>query len=165
MLDASLLTGSPLSITNDIIISIVLGVLITGYILHSGVEKIVLVALSLYIAVTLNQFIFFSVSSVGPVSGNFLILILLFIGTFFVLNRSSVGKGLSYSKKAKGRNILFGVATVGFLLTTIIPYLSLLNTPYSQFLRQSLFGQELFQLLWSLAPIVLLPILIIPKKR
>jgi hypothetical protein len=82
-----------------------------------------------------------------------------------ILTKSSLGKSLHYSKKAKGKNILFGFATTGLILVTIIPYISLLNTPYSRFLRQSLFGQDYVKFLWIAAPVLLLPILVIPKKK
>ena len=165
MLDASVLTSTPMSLTSDILISLVLALILTGYILHSGVEKIILIALAIYAAVTIQSAVFFDIPALGPVPGRVALLAVLIIGGFVILNRSVIGRTIACTKKSKGIHILFGISVAGLLLVHIIPSLSLLNTPYSRFLQQSLFGQEAIQLLWTVAPLVLLPFISIRKKK
>ncbi len=163
MFDASILTSTPLSLTADILITIVLAIFLTIYIIRSGAEKIILLALATYAAIAIKDVVFFQLPSAGGFSGGLLLLILLIVACFFALNRSIVGSGIFAPKKNRVINIAFGVSVVGLLLSQIIPYISLLNTPYSRFLRQSLFGQEVIQLIWSIAPLVFL--LLIPTRK
>lgn len=165
MLDTSVLASTPLSLTNDILITLVLGFILTGYILHSGVEKIILIAFAIYAAVTIQSAVFFDLPAVGPVPGRVLLLLLLIIGGYLILNRSVIGRTIACNKKSKAIHILFGISVVGLVLVHIIPSLSLLNTPYSRFLKQSLFGQEVFRLIWTVAPMMLLPFISIRKKK
>ncbi len=165
MLDASVLTSTPMSLTSDILISLVLALILTGYVLHSGVEKIILVAFAIYAAVTIQAAVFFVVPSIGPIPGSVAVLFFLIIAGFVTLHRSVIGRTIACNKKSKAIHILFGISVAGLLLVQIIPSLSLLNTPYSRFLQQSLFGQESIQLLWTVAPLVLLPFISIRKKK
>lgn len=165
MVDTLLFSGSTLALTNDIVLSLALGLIITAYILHSGINAIVMVALSLYISLALQQKVFFQFPQIAGVSGEVVMFTLLLVATMIIIHQTSLSKALHYSKQAKGKNVLFGFATTGLLLVNIVPYVSLLNTPYSRFLRQSLFGQEAIQFLWTIAPLIILPMLVKSKKK
>ena len=149
----------------NVLTIVVIGGLLTLYILKWGVKYVVVFSLALYLGLFLQQSLDWTVPSLFGVASQLIELLLLTGGVMLLLIRSPISKSLQCAKKPYSLSIVFGYAVFGFTLAHILPYIIFTDTRLAFFVEQAFFGQEIVVLLWTIAPLVLYPFLQSSKRK
>lgn len=147
------------SLSGDLVIIIAISLGLCVYIYQKGVKDIFILSLALYVSQVLSTLFPWTVPNIGSFPGDAVLFLVMTAVINQILRISPLGASISISKKSIGKNLLFGVSVAGLLLVNLLSVIKTQDQTMLNTIEKSLFSREIFQLFWTIFPLLLMPLL------
>lgn len=147
------------SLSGDLVIIIAISLGLGLYIYQKGVKDILILSLAVYISQILVTLFPWTIPNIGAFPGDAILFIMVTLVINMVLRLSPIGSSISISKKSLGKNLLFGVSVAGLILVNILSVIKTQDQTILNTIEKSLFSKEIFQLFWTIFPLLIMPFL------